>query len=201
MGAPECLSSRPFLWVRLRVSWVRSAGTEQNVPFEALPMALTTKEIENAKPAGRGARDVAKRAHETTGQIFRYAIAHGVVTRNPAADFKPSDVLTPSSSENFARVDTKELPTLLRRMDSYDGDALTHLAMRLLAYTFVRTSELIESEWPEFDLDNARWQIPAIRMKMTNAAHRALVATGRRGSASTEASDRKRPSGVPRRHL
>jgi integrase len=30
----------------------------------------------------------------------------------------------------------------------------------------VRTSELIECEWPEFDLDNARWDIPAARMKM-----------------------------------
>jgi integrase len=38
--------------------------------------------------------------------------------------------------------------------------------MRLMAYTFVRTSELIEAEWPEFDLDNARWDIPAERMKM-----------------------------------
>src|ERR1019366_10033577 len=30
----------------------------------------------------------------------------------------------------------------------------------------VRTSELIESQWSEFDLDNARWDIPGERMKM-----------------------------------
>ena len=115
---------------------------------------------------GRGARDVAKRAHETTGQIFRYAIAHGWASRNPAADFKPSDILAEASHENFARVDAKELPSLLSQMESYDGDALTRLAMRLLAYTFVRTSELIEAEWREFELANARWDIPAERMKM-----------------------------------
>ena len=73
---------------------------------------------------------------------FRYAIARGIATRNPAADFKPSDILAEASSENFARVDAKEMPNLLAKMDSYDGDALTRLAMRLLAYTFVRTSEL-----------------------------------------------------------
>lgn len=115
---------------------------------------------------GRGARDVAKRAHETTGQIFRYAIAHGLASRNPATDFKPSDILAEGNSENFARVDARELPTLLTRMQGYEGDALTRLAMRLLAYTFVRTSELIEAEWQEFDLENARWDIPAERMKM-----------------------------------
>jgi hypothetical protein len=54
---------------------------------------------------GRGARDVAKRAHETTGQIFRYAIAHGIASRNPAADFKPKDILAEAREENLARVD------------------------------------------------------------------------------------------------
>ena len=65
---------------------------------------------------GRGARDVAKRAHETTGQIFRYAIAHGIAGRNPAADFKPKDILAEAKEENFSRVDAKELPTLLAKM-------------------------------------------------------------------------------------
>ena len=106
---------------------------------------------------GRGARDVAKRAHETTGQIFRYAIAHGIARRNPAADFKPKDILAEAKEENFARVDARELPNCLLKMENYDGDALTRLAMRLMAYTFVRTCELIEAEWAEFDLDDARW--------------------------------------------
>jgi integrase len=115
---------------------------------------------------GRGARDVAKRAHEMTGQVFRYAIAHDIADRNPAADFKPRDILAEAKEENFARVDAKDLPELLLKMESYDGDALTRLAMRLMAYTFVRTSELIGSEWSEFDLDDARWDVPAERMKM-----------------------------------
>jgi integrase len=110
--------------------------------------------------------DVAKRAHETTSQIFRYAIAHGIGGGNPAADFKPKDILAEAKEENFSRVDAKELPTLLAKMVNYDGDALTCLVMRLMTYTFVRTSELIESEWLEFDLDKARWDIPAERMKM-----------------------------------
>ena len=83
------------------------------------------------------------------------------VSENPAADFKPSDILAQASSENFARVDAKELPNLLLETHSYEGDALTRVAMRLIAYTFVRTSELIESQLPEFDLDKARWDIAA----------------------------------------
>jgi hypothetical protein len=56
---------------------------------------------------GRGARDVAKRAHETTGQIFRYAIAHGIASRNPAADFNPKDILAEFKEEKFSRGDAK----------------------------------------------------------------------------------------------
>ncbi len=114
----------------------------------------------------RDARDVAKRVHETTGQIFRYAIAHGIASRNPASDFKPRDILAEVKMENFARVDVEELPGLLAKMDNYNGDALTRFAMKLMAYTFVRTSELIEAPWPEFDLENARWTIPPERIKM-----------------------------------
>ena len=51
-------------------------------------------------------------------------------------------------------------------MDGYNGDALTRFGLRLLAYCFPRTSELIEAPWTEFDLDRARWDIPKERMKM-----------------------------------
>lgn len=115
----------------------------------------------------RDARDVAKRAHESTGQIFRYAIARGLATRNPAAEFKPRDILAAARTENFARIEAKDLPELLSKIEGYNGDALTRLGLRLIAYTFVRTSELIEAPWPEFDLEKAVWIIPAERMKMS----------------------------------
>ena len=38
--------------------------------------------------------------------------------------------------------------------------------MKLMALTFVRTSELIGARWDEFDLAQAEWRIPAHRMKM-----------------------------------
>jgi integrase len=114
----------------------------------------------------RDARDVAKRSHETTSQIFRFAVARDIAARNPASDFKPRDILAEARTENRARVDARELPELLAKMEDYNGDAITCLAMKLMAYTFVRTSEEIEAPWTEFDLDTARWTIPPERMKM-----------------------------------
>jgi integrase len=114
----------------------------------------------------RGARDIAKRALETVGQVFRYGIAHGFAMRNPATEIRPSDILKSIPKTNYARIDAKELPALLRRIEVYQGKQVTRLAMKLMAMTFVRTTELIEAKWTEFDLESARWDIPAERMKM-----------------------------------
>jgi integrase len=114
----------------------------------------------------RGARDIAKRALETVGQIFSYGIAHGYAEYNPAKQFKPSVILQAVPKTNYARIDAKELSTLLKRIEIYQGTPATRLAMKLLAMTFVRTTELIEAKWSEFDFEAGRWDIPAERMKM-----------------------------------
>jgi len=110
--------------------------------------------------------DMAKRILQVIGMIFRYALAHGIARRNPAAEFRPSDILKPTSQKNMARIDARELPALLRSIELYHGKHLTRLAMKMMALTFVRTSELIGARWEEFDMDAKRWTIPAERMKM-----------------------------------
>lgn len=114
----------------------------------------------------RGALDIAKRVLQTCGQVMRYAVAHGLTERNPVADMKPGDFLQIRKQQNYARIDAKELPELLRAIDGYSGRHRTRWAMQLLALTFVRTGELIGARWSEFDLEAKRWTIPAERMKM-----------------------------------
>ncbi len=138
-----------------------------NLPInevEAYEVVETIKSI-----AERGALDIAKRAHQTIGQVFRYAIAHGKeskVKRNPASDIKPSDIIQSRAKKNYARVELKELPQLLRALDASNSQALTRLAVKFIGLTFVRTSELIGARWDEFDLEEKQWRIPAERMKM-----------------------------------
>ena len=132
--------------------------------IEAPDLVALVKSIE-----ARGVGDLAKRALETTGQIFRYGVAHGYVRRNPAADIKPSDVLRPTLRRNLARIDAAELPSLLKAIEIYRGKTLTRLALRLMALTFLRTSELIGGQWEEIDRSKAQWRIPAERMKMKTA--------------------------------
>jgi integrase len=146
---------------RLDANILPSLGARPIAEIEAPELVAMVKIIEQ-----RGARDVAKRALETTGQIFRYGIAHGYAKRNPASEIRPSDVLKTTRKVNYARIDAKELPNLLRQIEVYPGTHVTRLAIKLMALTFVRTSELIGAKWAEFDLKAARWNIPEERMKM-----------------------------------
>ena len=85
-----------------------------DLPITAINVPDIVRTIKSI--AARGALDMAKRAHQTIGQVFRYAIAHGDesrVKRNPATDIKPSDIIETRRKVNYARVEAKELPDLL----------------------------------------------------------------------------------------
>ena len=146
---------------RMEADILPCLGTRLIAEIEAPELVAMAKAIER-----RGARDIAKRALETTGQVFRYAIAHGHARRNPASEIRPSDILKSRRKTNYARIDARELSALLTAIELYPGTPLTRLAIKLMSLTFVRTSELIGADWSEIDLEAARWDIPAERMKM-----------------------------------
>jgi integrase len=92
-------------------------------------------------------------------------VATGRAPHDVAADLK--DALAPVKSRNFASLtDPARVGELLLAIDSYDGQPVTAMALRLAPLVFVRPGELRAAEWSEFDLANAEWRIPANRMKM-----------------------------------
>ncbi len=120
------------------------------------------------KIEARGTVETAYTVVRACGQVFRYGIACGRCKGNPAADLRGA--LKPKPPVNhMAALKEKDLPELLRKIDAYaaeaGGDLQTQLALQLLALTFVRTGELREAVWEEFDLDKGEWHIPGERMK------------------------------------
>lgn len=108
--------------------------------------------------------ETAERCLRYCGQIFDFAIAHGLAENNPPRSVKPSTFLKTKKSKNHARVEESELPALLKAIEGYDSRP-TRLATQLMALVFVRTSELIKAKWGEIDFDVKLWRIPAERMK------------------------------------
>ena len=117
----------------------------------------------------KGTIETAHKVMNTCGQVFRYAVASGRCERDPVSDLKGAIKPRPAPKHMNA-LNEKDLPDLLRKMDAYasdnGGELQTQYALQLLALTFVRTGELREATWTEFDLEKAEWRIPAERMKM-----------------------------------
>ena len=112
----------------------------------------------------RGAIETAHRALTNVGQVFKYAIATGRATMNPARDLSPA--LRPTTEKHHASItDPTKIGGLLRAIDDYTGTPVVRAALQLAPLVFVRPGELRQAEWAEFDLDAGEWRIPAARMK------------------------------------
>lgn len=116
----------------------------------------------------RGAIELAKRELQVVGQIFRYAIATGRAKRDPTQDLRGA-LKSPGRQRHHKALPREELPAFLQKLQSYEGDRATALALSLMLLTFVRTTELRAAEKGEFEkLDGPEplWRIPPERMKM-----------------------------------
>ncbi len=114
-----------------------------------------------------GNGETARRVRAWIDAIFRYAIQHGKVKFNPAAELRSGEVLRPTKEKHLASLPISQLPEFLRTIDdsSKRVDYRTRLALRLLLQTFVRPGELNWAMWNEFDTKAKEWRIPAERIK------------------------------------
>lgn len=115
--------------------------------------------------AGRASS--AGRAKALAGRIFRHAFLQGRCARNPAADFRVSDVVkVPEVTHRAALLHPKDVGQLLRDIDAYAGQPATRLALKLLPHVVLRSNELRGATWGEIDFERGEWRIPRERMKM-----------------------------------
>ena len=106
------------------------------------------------------------RVRTLLSQIFRYAIAAGLVDWDPAAQVRGALPPLPPEQHRATVTDAASAAALLRTIDEYKGNQIVRLGLLLLAYTFVRPSEMRCAEWSEIDFNSMLWAIPAERMKM-----------------------------------
>jgi integrase len=155
--SPETLS---ILGARLNSALYPYLGSRPVAAITAQELLVVLRRIE-----ARGRHETAHRIRALAGRVLRYAVATGRAQHDVAADLK--DALAPVKSRNFASVtDPVRVGELMRAIDGYSGYPVTALALKLAPLVFVRPGELRAAEWSEFDLPNAEWRIPAVRMKM-----------------------------------
>lgn len=134
-------------------------GKHPIADIAAPDLLRTLRRIEN-----RDALETLSKVKQRCGAVFRYGIATGRCDRDVSADLKGA--FSTRKSVSHAALSESDLPEFYHRLGKYDGDQRTALALELILLTMVRTAELREAPWEEFDLPGATWRIPASRMKM-----------------------------------
>ena len=116
------------------------------------------------KLEGTGRRESARRMRSVLGRVFRYSIHTGRATSNPAGDLRGA-IATPVVTHFSAITKADEVGGLMRRIDGYQGHAVTVFALRISPHVFVRPGELRRWEWEEINWEQAFWDIPPEKMK------------------------------------
>ncbi len=112
----------------------------------------------------RGRLESARRLRSAIGQVLRY----GVATGRAHADFTPSlqgAIAVPRVKHRPAIIHPDGVGRLMLAIEGYEGAVVRH-ALTLMAYCFPRPGELRLAQWPEVDLRQGVWTIPAERAKM-----------------------------------
>lgn len=111
----------------------------------------------------RGAHTLAIMVLQWVSAIFRYGILTRKCDVDPAAALRgqikrpPVDHAKPLGEEGIR--------DFWKKLARFGGNRQTAIALQLLLYLFVRTTEIRFGLWPELDWDGALWEIPGEKMK------------------------------------
>lgn len=112
----------------------------------------------------KGNYETAKKTLSFASRVFRYAVATARANSDPAGLLRGA-LISPKPKHFSAILDPTEFGNLLQAIDKYSGQPVTRLALQIAPHVFLRPGELRKATCDEIDLENARWTIPASRMK------------------------------------
>lgn len=94
--------------------------------------------------------------------VFQLAIENQLRDDDPTSGLNS---IRRKASQNHVLLTMNQFGELLAALRTFSGSPITLAAIRLLMLTFVRTGELRQAKWSEFDLQVGTWTVPEARMK------------------------------------
>jgi len=100
--------------------------------------------------------------------IFTFAIVEDHIVNNPATGLEKALRPVPRV------IHQRDLPAnmigeFVHKVNGDTGSPVVRLGLMLLLYTNVRTNDVRQAEWHDFDLEDKTWTIPADKIKMRSA--------------------------------
>jgi integrase len=147
------------IWAYLTQDIFPYVGSRAVTDIKPTDMLTVLRKMEQ-----RGVLDKLKIARQACRQVFTYAVITERAEHNPGTDL--TSALQPPKKTPLPHLNIDQIGDFLQALKGYKGGDIVRLATHILMLTGVRTVELREAEWSEFDLDKGIWQIPSERMKM-----------------------------------
>lgn len=129
--------------------------------------AVTSADVLAAlSPIWNSHPETARRVKQRMGSVFKWAMANGWRTDNPAeAIGNALPKHDRSKVKHRQALPYDAVAAAIQKVRSSEAGAATKLAFEFLVLTATRSGETREALWSEFDLDKAIWTVPAARMK------------------------------------
>lgn len=113
-----------------------------------------------------GTIETARRCKQHVSRIYKFAIASGLTSTNPASDLDEALQAKPKPRHFAAITDPTELGAFLRAIHDFGGTTpQISAALKILPMLMLRPGELVSMEWGEWKSKD-RWEIPDTKMKM-----------------------------------
>jgi integrase len=156
------------VWSRLERDILPALGNLEINAIAAPEVLSMVRRIE-----ARGALDISRRAKQTVGQVYQFAIACGWASSDPSTHLRGALKPRPRV-KHMSRLPFRDFPEFLVKLDSYVEEnarrsLITRHAVSFALLTWVRSKELRFARCSEFEglgTTNALWRIPGDRMKM-----------------------------------
>lgn len=148
-------------WINTMTTYVFPAFGSKRIDIVSSADVLSAlSSIWNEKP------ETARRIKQRVGSVFKWAMANGWRTDNPAETItKALPKHDRSKTEHRKALPYDQVGGAIKTVQDSDAGTVTKLAFEFLLLTATRSAETREAVWGEFDLAKAVWTIPAARMK------------------------------------
>ncbi|SMD06381.1 Integrase [Fulvimarina manganoxydans] len=169
VDATIAIKTKEFRNEKHKAQW-RMVLEKYAKPLHDKPVAAVTVDdiVRCLTPHWEKRPETADRLRQRIGAVMDYAKARGLRTGdNPAAWRGNLSHLLPARQKlargHHAALPFAKVPAMVGKLRRSKGTAAR--AVEFLTLTAVRTGEVRDAVWSEFDFDDAVWTIPALRMK------------------------------------
>jgi integrase len=173
-------------WFQRHKSWSESQKLDVTLRLTKHAQALATNAIAHIdvdmveaaiKPLGDRVPKQARRTLNIWARVFTFAKNKRYCTGdNPATWEENLELRFPdwakTKTRHYTSLAHQAVPEVVRRLYIRQPNSTAANALLFQIFTATRSCETLGAEWPEFDLPNRIWTVPAVRMQKTKKPHR-----------------------------